>query len=34
MFERNKKKKKKKILQLIILLSWVTVQESKIDEEI
>lgn len=32
MFERNKKKKK--ILQLIILLSWVTVQESKIDEEI
>lgn len=30
MFERNKKKK---ILQLIILLSWVTVQESKIDEE-
>lgn len=33
MFERNKKKKKK-ILQLIILLSWVTVQESKIDEEI
>lgn len=31
MFERNKKKKK--ILQLIILLSWVTIQKSKIDEE-